>query len=501
MVLLKQDAVYIGSAGEVPQYMPLKWGNRHGLIAGATGTGKTVTLQGLAEGFSNASVPVFLADVKGDLSGLCMPSDKQDFLVKRAEEIGFAKEFSPRACPTVFWDIFGEKGHPVRATVSEMGPLLLSRILELSEAQEGVLEVAFRVADEEGLLLLDLKELQSFLNKLAVRREEISVRYGNIAAQSIATIQRDLLRLESQGGGKFFAEPALDIMDFIKTDIDGRGHVNILAADKLINSPRLYATFLLWLLSELFEILPEAGDLSKPRLVFFFDEAHLLFKDVPKGLAEKIEQVVRLIRSKGVGIFFVTQNPDDVPESVLGQLGNRFQHALRAFTPRQKKAIRDAAQTYRPNPAFKVENVITELAIGEALVSVLDEKGQPGIVEKTLVRPPFSKLGPANADNIRTAQQANGFATKYMVLQDRESAYEILKARAEGASRATEKVHEAAQKTQKNQQEEKQRPVRSGNRQSITEAAVKSVVRSMSSSVGRIIVREVMRGIMGGMRR
>lgn len=501
MALLKEDAVYIGSAGKTPQYMPLKWGNRHGLIAGATGTGKTVTLQGLAESFSNAGVPVFLADVKGDLSGLCMPSDMQDFLVKRAEEIGFAEQFRPCACPVVFWDIFGEKGHPVRATVSEMGPLLLSRILELSDAQEGVLEIAFRVADEEGLLLLDLKDLQSFLSDLAARREEISARYGNVAAQSVATIQRNLLRLESQGGEKFFAEPALDIMDFIKTDIDGRGHVNIMAADKLMNAPRLYATFLLWLLSELFEILPEAGDLSKPRLVFFFDEAHLLFNDAPKGLLEKVEQVVRLIRSKGVGVYFVTQNPDDVPESVLGQLGNRIQHALRAFTPRQQKAIKDAAQTYRPNPAFKVEDVITELAIGEALVSVLDEKGQPGIVEKTLIRPPCSKLGPASADCIRTAQQAGGFVAKYAALQDRESAYEILKARAEGASRAAGNAREIAQKTRNNTQAEKKRPVRSNNRQSVTEVAVKSAVRSMSSSVGRMIVREVMRGIMGGMRR
>ncbi|PHQ69624.1 MAG: ATP-binding protein, partial [Sneathiella sp.] len=385
---LKDDAIFLGKSDDGTgenQYLPLKWGNRHGLIAGATGTGKTVTLQILAEGFSNAGVPVFLADAKGDLSGLCRPSAKEDFLVRRAELIGLSPEYAGQTFPAVFWDLFGKQGHPIRTTISEIGPLLLSRMLELNDTQEGVLNIAFRVADEQGLLLLDLKDLRALLNTVNKQRAEISAEYGNVSPQSIGAIQRSLLRLENQGAGNFFGEPALDLKDFMRVDEDGRGAINILAADALMNSPRLYGTFLLWMLSELFEEMPEAGDADRPKLVFFFDEAHLLFKDAPKALLEKVEQVVRLIRSKGVGVYFVTQSPGDIPDSVLGQLGNRIQHALRAFTPKQKKAIRLASQTYRPNPAFDVEQVITTLGVGEALISTLENKGQPSIVQRTLI--------------------------------------------------------------------------------------------------------------------
>lgn len=496
MTLLKDDAIYLGQsvgADKAQQYLPLKWGNRHGLIAGATGTGKTVTLQGLAEGFSNAGVPVFMSDVKGDLSGLCQPSEMQDFLVKRANDIGLADEYKSQAFPTIFWDLFGEQGHPVRTTVSEMGPLLLARILELNDTQEGVLNIAFRVADEQGLLLLDLKDLRALLNELVNQRAEISAKYGNVAPQTIAAIQRNLLRLEDQGAGDFLGEPALQLSDFMKTDIDGKGHINILAADRLMQSPRLYATFLLWMLSELFEELPEAGDSDKPKLVFFFDEAHLLFNDAPKSLLEKVEQVVRLIRSKGVGIFFITQNPADVPETVLGQLGNRVQHALRAFTPQQQKDIAKAAQTYRENPEFDVAEVITEMGVGEALVSTLEGKGTPSIVQRTLIRPPSAKLGPATAEAKRMMMQASSMGKKYDQTQDRESAYELLQKKAETAVAQAEKAQEAASKTKAKG--------RSSNRQTVAEAAVKSAVRSMSSQVGRMIVREVMRGIMGSMRR
>lgn len=495
MINLKDDAVYVGQSvgkDKLAQYLPLKWGNRHGLVAGATGTGKTVTLQNLAEGFADAGVPVFMADVKGDLSGLCQPSEMQDFLVKRAADIGFSDEYKAKAYPAVFWDLFGEQGHPVRTTVSEMGPLLLARILELNDTQEGVLNICFRVADEQGLLLLDLKDLRALLNEVHEKRSEISATYGNVSPQSVASIQRNLLRLEDQGAEKFFGEPALDLKDFMRTDLDGRGHVNILAADKLMQSPRLYATFLLWLLSELFEELPEAGDADRPKLVFFFDEAHLLFDDAPKALLEKVEQVVRLIRSKGVGVFFITQNPADVPDSILGQLGNRVQHALRAFTPKQQKAIKQAAETYRENPEFDVAEVITELGVGEALVSTLEGKGQPSIVQRTLVRPPSSRLGPASADAKAMQMKASALGTKYDEGHDRESAYEVLTARAAKAAEQAEKAQEAA---------EKAKPKKRSNRQSTTEAAVKSLVRSVSSSIGRQIAREVMRGIMGSLKR
>jgi DNA helicase HerA-like ATPase len=493
---LKDDAIYLGKsvgADPQPQYLPLQWGNRHGLIAGATGTGKTVTLQVLAEGFAYAGVPVFMADVKGDLSGICMPSAKQDFLLKRAEQIGFSDEYQGQAFPVTFWDLYGEQGHPVRTTISEMGPLLLARILELNETQEGVLNIAFRVADEQGLLLMDMKDLRTFLTDMSEQRTEISAKYGNVTPQTIATIQRALLQLESQGGESFFGEPALDLRDFMRTDLDGFGMINILAADRLMLSPRLYATFLLWMLSELFEELPEAGDGDKPKLVFFFDEAHLLFNDAPKSLLEKVEQVVRLIRSKGVGIFFITQNPDDVPESILGQLGNRFQHALRSFTPRQQQAIKQAAETYRENPAFKVAEVITELEVGEALVSTLEGKGQPSIVQRTLIRPPSARLGPATEEARRTTRTGSLMGKKYDQVIDSESAYEVLQKRAEKAT-------QQAQTAQKTAAEAKTKGSAS-RRQSPVEAAVMSAVRTVSTTVTRRITSEIVRGIMGAFKR
>lgn len=492
---LRDDAIYVGSETDNSDnklYFDLKWGNRHGLIAGATGTGKTVTLQNLAEGFSDAGVPVFMADIKGDLSGLCQPSEKQDFLVKRAEIIGL-EDYPSRAYPVTFWDVFGKQGHPIRTTVSEIGPILLARMLELNDTQEGVLNIAFRIADEEGLLILDLKDLRALLISIAERSSEISSSYGMVSKQSIGAIQRSLLRLEDQGAASFFGEPALDLKDLMRCDMDGKGYVNILAADKLMNSPRLYATFLLWMMSELFEELPEAGDSDKPKFVFFFDEAHLLFDDAPKALLEKVEQVVRLIRSKGVGIFFITQNPADVPDTVLGQLGNRIQHALRAFTPKQQKAIKLAAQTYRENPKFDVADVITDLGVGEALVSTLEGKGNPSMVERTLIRPPMAKLGPATAEAKRMSLQADGVGGKYDVTVDRESAYEILKERAEKAADQAEKAQEAEGKNKKKK--------KSSNRQGVGEAAMKSLVRSVSSSVGRTIARELLRGIMGSFKR
>jgi len=460
MTILNKEAVYVGqSVGETPtqQYFPLKWGNRHGLIAGATGTGKTVTLQNLAEGFSDAGVPVFMADVKGDLSGMCEQSDMQDFLVKRADIIGFGEEYKSAAYPTVFWDLFGDQGHPIRTTISEMGPLLLARILELNDTQEGVLNICFRVADEQGLLLLDFKDLRALLNTVYEQRSEISATYGNVSPASIGAIQRNLLRLEDQGASDFFGEPALELKDFMRTDLDGKGKINILAADKLMLSPRLYATFLLWLLSELFEELPEAGDADRPKLVFFFDEAHLLFDDAPKALLSKVEQVVRLIRSKGVGVFFITQNPADVPDTVLGQLGNRIQHALRAFTPKQQKAIKQAAETYRENPEFDVADVITDLGVGEALVSTLEGKGSPSIVQRTLIRPPNSKLGPASEDAKKMAMQGSGMGDKYDETVDRESAFEVLQKRAEEKAEKAEKAAEEEAKAQAKEKPKKKR--------------------------------------------
>lgn len=434
------EGVFIGKSnvgdGDVAQTLLLKRANRHGLVTGATGTGKTVTLQVLAEGFSNAGVPVFAADIKGDLSGLAAPGDGKPPFVKRAQELGIA--YQADRFPVVFWDVFGEQGHPVRATISDMGPLLLSRLLDLNETQEGILNIVFRVADEQGLLLLDLKDLKALLGYVYDNAAELSGEYGNIAKQSVGTIQRRLLVLENQNAEKFFGEPALEINDLIRTDRDGRGFINILAADQLMNNPRLYATFLLWLLSELFEQLPEIGDPDKPVMVFFFDEAHLLFDNAPKALLEAVERVVRLIRSKGVGVYFVTQNPLDVPDSVLGQLGNRVQHALRAFTPRDQKAVRAAAQTFRQNPAFDTEKVIGELAVGEALVSLLDAKGAPTIVSRTLIAPPAARVGPLTPEERAQLIADSPLRGLYDKAIDRESAHEVLTGRAHAATEAVD---------------------------------------------------------------
>ncbi|MFV0476168.1 MAG: helicase HerA-like domain-containing protein [Pikeienuella sp.] len=442
--MTENDRIFIGGGGAdyaEAQTLLLKYANRHGLISGATGTGKTVTLQIMAESFSAAGIPVFLSDVKGDLSGLCEAGSPgarlHDAFVSRAEQIRF-DDYGYDAFPTVFWDLFGEAGHPVRTTITEMGPLMLARLLQLSEAQEGVLNIVFRVADEEGLLLIDLKDLQSMLVHIGERAKELSLRYGNIAPATVGAIQRRLLVLEGEGGAELFGEPALELADMIGHSADGRGRINVLAADRLMRSPRLYATFLLWLLSELFETLPEVGDPEKPVLAFFFDEAHLLFEDAPKALIDKVEQVARLIRSKGVGVYFITQNPADVPDDILGQLGNRVQHALRAYTPRDRKAVKAAAETFRPNPDFDSEEAITALGTGEALVSTLGPKGAPSVVQRTLIRPPSSKLGPA-AEDARKATIANSpLQGKYEAEVDRESAYERLKAAAEAAAREAE---------------------------------------------------------------
>jgi DNA helicase HerA-like ATPase len=420
-------AIFVG-ASDADQYLLLKYGNRHGLIAGATGTGKTVTLQTIAEGFSAYGVPVFMADVKGDLSGVSQPGGDNPRAVERAKQMAI-EGYVGRAFPTTYWDLFGEKGHPIRTTVSEVGPVLMARLLQLNETQEGVLNIAFKVADEQGLLLLDFKDLQALLQWLAENAGQLTTEFGNVSKQSVGTIQRQLLMLDQQGGKGFFGEPALDLADMIRCDASGLGAINILAADRLMQSPRLYGTFLLWLLSELFEALPEVGDLDKPKFVFFFDEAHLLFNDAPKALLERIEQVVRLIRSKGVGVYFITQNPLDIPESVLGQLGNRVQHALRAFTPRDQKAVKVAAETFRPNKKFDVAEAITELGVGEALLSFLDTKGVPTPVERCLIAPPQGRIGPVKDAERKAVMAASPLAGKYDKAIDRESAYEVLTGR------------------------------------------------------------------------
>ena len=432
------DGIFAGGGGEgygQPQNLLLKYGNRHGLIAGATGTGKTVTLQVLAEGFSAAGVPVFMADVKGDLSGIGAPGSEghklHEAFKKRAATINY--DLTYRQFPVCFWDIWGELGHPIRATVGEMGPLLLARMLDLNEVQEGVLNVAFRLADEEGLPVLDLKDLQALLVFVAEHAEEISRRYGLVAGASVGAIQRQLLVLENQGGSAIFGEPALELSDLMRVDANGAGVINVLAAAKLMLVPQLYATFLLWLLSELFETLPEVGDPDRPKLVFFFDEAHLLFNDAPKALISKVEQVARLIRSKGVGVYFISQNPADIPEVILGQLGNRVQHALRAFTPKDQKDLEKASQTYRPNPRFDTATAIREVGTGEAVTSFLEDKGVPGVVERTLIRPPQSQLGPIDAAVRATMVAASPMQAKYARTVDRDSAYERLQARAGAA--------------------------------------------------------------------
>jgi DNA helicase HerA-like ATPase len=428
VAVLKSDSIFLGASDE-PQYLRLDLANRHGLITGATGTGKTVSLQIIAEGLADAGVPVFCADVKGDLAGLVAQGEPKPPLVERAQKIGFSEEYHPESFPTLFWDIFAEKGHPVRAAVSEMGPLLLSRLLGLNETQEGVLNIVFRAADEEGLLLLDLKDLQSLLVYVADNAAQLGTRYGNVAKPTVGTIQRALLVLENQGGGKFFGEPEFQVADLMRTTRDGRGMISIMAADKLMESPRVYSTFLLWLLSELFEELPEIGDPEKPRLVFFFDEAHMLFDDAPEALVDKVVQVVRMIRSKGVGVYFVTQNPLDIPEPVLAQLSNRIQHALRAYTPTEIKAVTAAARSFRPNPAFDTSEAIGTLAVGEALVSTLGDKGVPSIVQKTLIRPPSSRLGTITDAERQSVIASDPVGVIYDKTVDRESAFEMLAAR------------------------------------------------------------------------
>jgi DNA helicase HerA-like ATPase len=428
-------AIFIGK-GDQPAFLTLALANRHGLVTGATGTGKTVSLQVMAEGFARAGVPVFAADIKGDLSGIAETGEAKDFILKRAKDM--ALDFKPDQFSTVFWDVFGEQGHPVRATVSEMGPLLLSRMMDLNEVQEGVLNIAFRVADEQGLLLLDMKDLRAILSFIAENADQLTTQYGNVSKQTVGTIQRQLLVLENQGGDKFFGEPALQLKDFMRTDSSGRGYVNILVADKLMQSPKLYATFLLWMLSELFEELPEVGDPPQPKLVFFFDEAHLLFNDAPKPLLDKIEQVVRLIRSKGVGVYFVTQNPIDVPDKVLAQLGNRVQHALRAFTPRDQKAVQAAAETFRPNPNLDTAQVITELGKGEALVSFLEGNGTPAMVERVMIRPPTGRIGPITPEERKAIIAASPVKGKYDTTVDSESAYEMLQKRVAGSAAPAE---------------------------------------------------------------
>ncbi len=424
--------IFVGKGATAEAHLLLRMANRHGLVAGATGTGKTVTLQVLAEGFSRAGVPVFAADIKGDLSGIAAAGEAKPAFADRAKSMGYTYE--PDRFPAIFWDVFGEQGHPIRATISELGPLLLARMMDLNDVQEGVLNIAFRIADEQGLLLLDLKDLRATLSFVSDHAAELTTQYGNVSKATIGTIQRQLLVLENQGADKFFGEPALSLTDFLRTDRDGRGYINILSADKLMQTPRLYGTFLLWLLSELFEELPEVGDPEKPKLVFFFDEAHLLFTDAPKPLLEKIQQVVRLIRSKGVGIYFVTQNPLDVPDTVLSQLGNRVQHALRAFTPRDQKAVKTAADTFRPNPKLDTAQVITELAKGEALVSFLQADGTPAMVDRAMICPPAARLGPVTPDERKAVIAASPVAGKYDKPLDSESAFEVLQARAQQAA-------------------------------------------------------------------
>ena len=505
------DTIFLGGADangtghpDAAQSLILKVANRHGIVAGATGTGKTVTLQIMAQAFSDAGVPVFAADVKGDLSGICMPGSEthkaHTNLVARAQQIGMG-ELTYKGAPTIFWDVFGETGHPVRATISEMGPLLLSRLMGLTDVQEGVLNIAFQYADDNGLLLLDLKDLRKLLVSLGddTLRTEISRKYGNVAPASLSAVQRELLVLERDGAERFFGEPALELADLMRTTTDGRGYVNILDGRKLINSPKLYSTFLLWLLSELFEELPEIGDPEKPRLVFFFDEAHLLFADAPPALLQKIEQVVRLIRSKGVGVYFVTQNPRDLPESVIAQLGNRLQHALRAYTPTEQKAVKSAASSFRPNPAFKTEAAITEMGVGEALVSTLEAKGAPTMVQKTLIRPPSSRLGPATDPERAEVQKVSPVFGKYDKTIDRESAYEILSKREEIAAKEAEKLAklEAKEKEAAAKAKAKGKAPARSRRMTTTERAANNA----ASTASREITRYILRGIFGTRKR
>jgi DNA helicase HerA-like ATPase len=500
------DPLIIARNADIQAALLPQLANRHGCITGATGTGKTVTLQVLAESFSRIGTPVFMADVKGDLSGISQTGTASPKLAKRLADLGLP-EPAWGASPTTLWDIFGEQGHPIRATVSDLGPLLLSRMLDLNDTQEGVLNLAFRVADDEGLLILDLKDLRSMLQYVADHAAELRTRYGQVSSASVGAIQRSLLRLESEGAETFFGEPMLDVFDWMRTDAQGRGMVNILAADRLMQSPRLYAVFLLWMLADLYERLPEVGDLEKPKLVFFFDEAHLLFKDAPDALLEKIEQVVRLIRSKGVGVYFVTQNPTDIPDTVLGQLGHRVQHALRAYTPRDQKAVKTAAQTMRPNPGLDIEAAITELAVGEALVSLLDPKGQPTPTQRVWISAPGSRIGPATAAERQALLGASMLAGKYDQAMDRESAYEVLLQRAQagpGADRGAAKAGAEAPPPQDNGITGVlgdflfgSTGPRGGRRDGVVQSVAKSMVRNAANQ----LVRGLLGSLVGGRRR
>jgi uncharacterized protein len=511
---MTQTSILIGKSPEGPQVLALRRANRHGLIAGATGTGKTVTLQTLAEAFSRAGVPVFAADIKGDLSGVAQPGDMNPRWVQRAKEVG-VDDYAADAAPVVLWDVFGQQGHPVRTTVTEMGPLLMSRILDLSEAQEGALTIAFKLADEDGLLLLDLKDLREILTHIADNADAIGKQYGLVSPQTVAAIQRKLLQLEMDGADKFFGEPALELADLLRTTADGKGVINLLTADKLVQSPRLYGTFLLWLMSELWEELPEAGDLDKPKMVFFFDEAHLLFNDAPKALLDRIEQVARLIRSKGVGIYFVTQSPSDIPDAVLAQLGNRVQHALRAYTPADQKAVRAAAASFRANPGVDVAKEIQELNVGEALVSTLDDKGAPTPVARTMIAPPRSRVGPLNPTERQAIISASPMGLKYATAVDRESAYEILNKRAshDAASQTSAKQQAEAQKQAEAQAKQKAKDDAARAKEEAREQAAREKSQAkIGSAVGRVasrtatnvlsaLGRELVRGILGGRKR
>lgn len=508
------DRILIGKGTQQVDLLA-RYGNRHGLVAGATGTGKSVTLMVMAEGFSRLGVPVFIADVKGDLAGLCQPGSPSERVSQRVEQIGIA-DYRQEANPVVFWDIYGELGHPVRCSISEMGPTLLGRVLELNDTQSGVLDIVFKLADEQGLLLIDMDDLRALLGFVAENRKEISTEYGLVSAQSIAAIQRQLLRLESDGAKHFFGEPALDLNDFMRQDMSGRGIVNVMAADKLILKPRLYSSFLLWMLSELFENLPEVGDLDRPKMVFFFDEAHLLFNDCPPALLQRVEQVVRLIRSKGVGVYFCSQNPDDIPGTILGQLGNRVQHALRAFTPRDQKAVRTAAETFASNPTLDVAKVIGELGVGEALVSTLQEKGIPLPVERTLICPPRCRIGAINPEERAIQRSRSPVGAKYDTAVNRESAYEILSRRAEAAASAAPPSPPPMGRPASTQRAPgpSTQPAEAGGgigqklnewlfgtsrRQGAVEAMAKSTMRTVGNQLGRQLLRGVL-GSLGGRR-
>lgn len=512
-MVTEQEPIFVGGGGESarePQILRLGYGNRHGLIAGATGTGKTITMQILAEEFSNAGVPVFLTDIKGDCSGMSMPGVSKGFLEKRAEAIGLAG-YGYHKNPVIFWDFFGKHNHPIRATMAEVGPLLLSRMLDLTEAQEGVINVAFRISDDEGLPILDLKDLRAILSFLGENQREISQSYGNVTTASIGAIQRKLLVLENQGAAHFFSEPALELADLMRLAPDGRGTISILHAERLMRTPQLYATFLLWLLSQLFEELPEVGNPDKPVLVFFFDEAHLLFNGAPRALVEKVERVARLIRSKGVGVYFVTQNPDDVPDTVLGQLGNRIQHALRAFTARDQQALRRAAQTYRPNPRFDIADAIRDVGVGEAVTSFLEEKGNPGVAERTMIRPPSSLIGPIEEGQRQMLMLRSPVAGKYERMMDSDSAHEMLARRAEAAAREAEaalKANEAEKERERefNNARRYEPAARNAPRPSARapaarrgDTAIDAFAKSMARQLGTRSGQALMRGVLGGL--